>query len=68
MAVTSIKAIKLITNRELRDLDIGHKHPIDRWTENKIDYLPGFEDHFNIGIGALRGNIIKRITQLDAEP
>ena len=43
MALVAINGVKL--NWELSDLDIGHKHPIDRFADNKIDNI--FPEHFN---------------------
>ena len=45
MALVAIQGVKLDSNWELSDLDIGHKHPIDRFADNKIDNI--FPEHFN---------------------
>ena len=45
MAVMAISAIKLESQWELSDLDIGHKHPLERFADNKIDNI--FPEHFN---------------------
>ena len=45
MAVMAVSAIKLQSQWELDELDIGHKHPINRFADNKIDNI--FPEHFN---------------------
>ena len=47
MAVVAIQGVKLNSESawELSDLDIGHKHPLERFADNKIDNI--FPEHFN---------------------
>ena len=49
MALVAVNGIKLqdggLTEFDMSTIDVGHKHPVTRWTENKIDNL--FPEHFN---------------------